>query len=203
MSRLFGGKERPLPSYRNGSVIQRLMDDHGVDRGTATLWFDEMLVFLDLCAGSKKTLSPPKEVDAAWHAFILHTRDYEAYCKERFGRVIHHQPTAAADPSAYLRAYESRRAYRWHDPNPIVWPVPIGGTGDGGQGPTISEGPGAGMAAAGEIVDRAADSVADAVEDSGGGDAGGGDSGGGDSGGSSGGDSGGSSCGSSCGGGGD
>jgi len=45
-------------------------------------------------------LSPPPAVDAAWHAFLLHTRDYEAYCMERYGRIIHHQPTAEPDPEA-------------------------------------------------------------------------------------------------------
>ena len=49
-------------------------------------------------------------MDKAWHAFLLHTRDYEAYCRERFGRMIHHQP-GAPDPAAYRRAYERRREY--------------------------------------------------------------------------------------------
>jgi hypothetical protein len=42
-------------------------------------------------AESDELLSPPEPVDKAWHAFLLHTRDYEAYGKERYARVIHHQ----------------------------------------------------------------------------------------------------------------
>ena len=83
-------------------------------------------------------LSPSKSVDKAWHAFILHTRDYEAYCRERFGRVIHHQPTGEPDPEAYRRAYD-RRAL--HGPvDNAVWAIPAGaavgesGAGDGGGG---------------------------------------------------------------------
>ncbi len=68
-----------------------------------------MLIFLDLCARSDEMLSPPPDVDKAWHAFLLHSRDYEAYCNERFGRVIHHQPTGEPDPDAYRRAYERRQ----------------------------------------------------------------------------------------------
>jgi len=35
---------------------------------------------------------PTKEVDEAWHIFILHTKLYEKYCLEKFGRFIHHNP---------------------------------------------------------------------------------------------------------------
>ena len=108
---------RPAPTYRNSAVIQRIVEEEGVDLATATAWFDEMLVFLDLCAESKEMLSPPPPVDAAWHAFLLHSRDYEAYCIERFGHVIHHQPTGAPDPKAYvarLRATQRLRVHRRH-----------------------------------------------------------------------------------------
>jgi hypothetical protein len=127
--RLFGrrrGGDRSPPAYSNEAVIQRIQEDAGVDRDTARSWFNEMLVFLDLVADSKDFISPPRPVDAAWHAFILHTRDYESYCRERFGRVIHHEPTGKADPHAYRRAYD-RRA-RQGEPDPAIWAVPaVGG----------------------------------------------------------------------------
>ena len=180
--RLFGRRrktERPLPTYSNEAVIQRIQQDAGIDRDTARTWFNEMLVFLDLVADSRDFISPPGPVDAAWHAFILHTRDYEAYCRERFGRVIHHEPTGEPDPKAYRRAYD-RRA-RHGQPDPMVWAVPALGGG----------------VAATDAADRGSDS-------SGGGDFGGGSSGGGDFGGGSsgGGDWGGSACGGGGGGGG-
>jgi uncharacterized membrane protein YgcG len=85
---------------------------------------EALLVFLDLAAGSKKLISPPEPVDPAWHAFILHTRDYEAYCRERFGRVVHHEPTGAPDPKAYRRAYERRAEYGSLDA--AIWAAPVG-----------------------------------------------------------------------------
>jgi uncharacterized membrane protein YgcG len=142
--RIFGRRRKldgSLPTYSNESVIAAIERDNGVDRDTARAWFAEMLVFLDLAADSKEFISPPKPVDAAWHAFILHTREYEAYCRERFGRVIHHEPTDAADPQAYRRAYE-RRA-RLGSVDSAVWAAPVGGAaathagasaGDGGSG---------------------------------------------------------------------
>ena len=141
--RLFGRRkrsDRPTPAYSNEAVIQRIQLDAGVDRDTARTWFNEMLVFLDLVAESTDFLSPPQAVDVAWHAFLLHTRDYEAYCRERFGRVIHHEPTGEPDPKAYRRAYD-RRA-RQGELDPAIWAVPVlGGAavasetgGDGGGG---------------------------------------------------------------------
>jgi len=54
-------------------------------------------------------LSP--EVDDVWHAFILFTREYAAFCQDAFGTFIHHVPrtSRAAVPEAsrgnFLRAY--------------------------------------------------------------------------------------------------
>jgi len=181
------GTELPPPSYSNAAVIARIETEHGVDTATAKAWFGEMLIFLDLCARSDEMLSPPPDVDAAWHAFVLHSRDYEAYCSERYGRVIHHQPSGEPDPAAYRRAYERRREYTsGTGPDPMLWAVPVAiGTSESGG----SEG-----SAPGEP------STAD--PDGFGGEASGDSIGSTDSG-SSGGDSGGSSCGGSgCGGGG-
>jgi hypothetical protein len=114
-----------MSHYRNSSVIDRIMREEGVDAETARHWFDEMLVFVDMAAESEELISPPKQVDKAWHAFLLHTRDYESYCKERFGRVIHHQPSPEPDPEAYRRAYE-RRHELGTPADPLMWAVPAG-----------------------------------------------------------------------------
>jgi len=58
----------PPPTYSNDSVIGRIVEEEGVDRTTARAWFDEMLTFLDLGARSDEILSPPPNVDRAWHA---------------------------------------------------------------------------------------------------------------------------------------
>src|ERR671914_768920 len=122
--RRFRKPDRPPPAYSNEAVIHRIQEDAGVDRDTARSWFNEMLVFLDLVADSKDFISPPGPVDVAWHAFILHTRDYEAYCRERFGRVIHYEPTGSPDPAAYHRAYKRRAEYGPMDA--AIWAAPVG-----------------------------------------------------------------------------
>jgi hypothetical protein len=110
-------------------VVERIQRDAGVDHETAKAWWGELLVFLDMVAESKQFVSPPKPVDVAWHAFILHTRDYEAYCRERYGRVIHHQPTGSPDPVAYRRAYD-RRASSGSPVDHAISAVPAGRAGD-------------------------------------------------------------------------
>jgi len=80
--------------YRNASVIRRMMKEHNYSEEEAVAIFVEMLRFLAVCATSKKGgFSPSKSIDNAWHAFILHTADYMAFCHESFGRFIHHNPT--------------------------------------------------------------------------------------------------------------
>lgn len=37
-------------------------------------------------------LVPSELVDHGWHAFILHTREYAAFCEKIAGRFIHHVP---------------------------------------------------------------------------------------------------------------
>lgn len=41
---------------------------------------------------SRQLGMPSKVVDEAWHEFILMTRDYEGFCKEAFGKYLHHTP---------------------------------------------------------------------------------------------------------------
>ena len=39
-------------------------------------------------------LIPTKDIDEMWHAHILHTRKYVAFCKDVFGCYLHHNPHA-------------------------------------------------------------------------------------------------------------
>ena len=49
--------------------------------------------FLDKASESSKiTKVPSLEVDAIWHAHILHTKDYREFCNERYGKIIDHVP---------------------------------------------------------------------------------------------------------------
>lgn len=58
-----------------------------------------MFFLLQLRAGGRMLFMPSKAVDALWHAFILDTRAYHAFCRHAFGRYFHHVPSGrmAAD----------------------------------------------------------------------------------------------------------
>jgi hypothetical protein len=43
---------------------------------------------------AKEVGMPSKAVDAAWHEFIVLTKEYAAFCDKAFGRYLHHTPKA-------------------------------------------------------------------------------------------------------------
>lgn len=82
----------PDPVFQR--LAGRLAKDHGLDTAYAARIVDQTGAFLKACADNPDTaLSPSMAVDLGWHAFILHTADYAAFCQTIAGRFIHHQPT--------------------------------------------------------------------------------------------------------------
>lgn len=71
--------------------------------------------------------SPSKLIDLAWHTFINHTRTYERYCHDRFGRFVHHEPgsvdcdAAGGETSAYALDFLREHGIA-HDPD--MWSRP-------------------------------------------------------------------------------
>lgn len=74
------------------NVIEYFAREHTVDRTAAEAVFVELDNFLG--AAARTSQRPSKMLDEAWHAFILHTREYAEYCSSRFGRFVHHVPYA-------------------------------------------------------------------------------------------------------------
>ncbi len=58
----------------------------------AELGTGQMAAFLTASAAADHPLSPSPEVDDYWHAFVLNTEAYMAWCLEMFGRMVHHKP---------------------------------------------------------------------------------------------------------------
>ena len=58
--------------------------------------------FLACLAAQRKAIAkevgmPSKAVDAAWHEFIVLTKEYAKFCEQAFGRYLHHTPKAMMD----------------------------------------------------------------------------------------------------------
>ncbi|MEX5712747.1 hypothetical protein AB1484_31920 [Parafrankia sp. FMc6] len=80
-------------------LVDRVSTDDAVvgDRALAARIVDQALAFLAASGTSPHTLVPSRLVDVGWHAFLLHTREYAAYCDQIAGRFIHHTPAGTAD----------------------------------------------------------------------------------------------------------
>lgn len=59
-------------------------------------------------AGGQLVAMPSKVADALWHAFILDTRAYRAFCQGAFGSYLHHIPEGAA-----MRAVDKDQMATW------------------------------------------------------------------------------------------
>lgn len=62
--------------------------------------------YLHLCnaAGRRMVAMPSQVVDDAWHTFILFTRAYEQFCRQAFGRFLHHTPAEAMSSPTLAQA---------------------------------------------------------------------------------------------------
>lgn len=75
-------------------LIGYIVQEKNIERSLAERILDQALGFLKLISLSPGcTFCPSKMVDIGWHAFLMHTRDYIAFCREINGQYIHHEPT--------------------------------------------------------------------------------------------------------------
>ncbi|MYB27654.1 MAG: hypothetical protein F4X38_00800 [Acidimicrobiaceae bacterium] len=73
-------------------TVWRLVKE-GFEGPLAVRAVNEAWAFLGLCVDSAVPLSPTPIVDAAWHATILHTRQYAELCQNLGASgLIHHEP---------------------------------------------------------------------------------------------------------------
>ncbi|MBC2657904.1 hypothetical protein H7A76_20885 [Pseudomonas sp. MSSRFD41] len=62
-----------------------------------------------LKSGQRYVSMPSQVVDDLWHEFILHTREYQAFCHKAFGQFLHHTPAAALGQNAERRSDDGLR----------------------------------------------------------------------------------------------
>jgi len=64
-------------------------------------------------------------VDAVWHAFLLFTREYAAFCQAAFGAHVHHMPRTSREGPTRRDAREFMRQYTraFGPPGPPLWPT--------------------------------------------------------------------------------
>ncbi len=115
-------------------VTRRLATEEAISEAEAGTWVAEMLKFLSAAAHARHgslgfQLRPSPKVDMAWHAFILHTRDYADFCERELGFFLHHKPDAPGASGAGVQAtldYLRTRALVEQLFGPVdeaIWPV--------------------------------------------------------------------------------
>ncbi|MEV0638443.1 hypothetical protein AB0I77_26585 [Streptomyces sp. NPDC050619] len=76
-------------------LVRRVTADHPeINAETARRIVGQAAAFI--AASGKlpgQALTPSELVDHGWHAFILHTTDYAAFCQRVADRFVHHVPT--------------------------------------------------------------------------------------------------------------
>lgn len=98
---------------------------HGLEQYVAQKRATELSKFLALCATSHQPLAPSLAVDAIWHDFILHTRDYLTYCESTFGHFIHHSPSCGT-PTDMRQIYMdtlTALVNAFGDIDSTIWPI--------------------------------------------------------------------------------
>ena len=82
----------------------------------------EVLRFLSLIDWSGEKLTPPRELDLAWHELILFTQAYASLCTRLFSRFIHHRPGGTDEENGrQLRATLKLYHLSFGRPDPRFW----------------------------------------------------------------------------------
>lgn len=92
-------------AHDNAAVRRKFRSLYSLSEEESRAVFSEMLKWLWLCCSKEHARDEVVRtmrqfvihesmviLDEMWHVFILHTREYEAFCMEHFGRFIHHSP---------------------------------------------------------------------------------------------------------------
>jgi hypothetical protein len=77
------------------ALVDRAVTDFGVDPALAPRVVDQALAFLATAGRSTDAdtpLRPSSAVDPGWHAFLMYTRPYRAFCDQVAGRFLDHVP---------------------------------------------------------------------------------------------------------------
>ena len=94
----------------------------GLADGQVATMLREVLRFLHLIQSTDGPLTPPLQLDLAWHELILFTRVYASVCDSLFGGFIHHSPGGSEHENRFqLRRTLKLYALTFGTPDPIYW----------------------------------------------------------------------------------
>lgn len=109
----------------------RLAREQGWTHAYASRVVDEYKRFMVLAVAAGHPVSPPPDVDQAWHLHLLYTRSYwQQFCGEVLRREVHHEPTEGGGQESekfanwYQQTCESYQRIFGEQAPEAVWPLP-------------------------------------------------------------------------------
>ncbi len=108
-------------------VEERLVRKSGIDAERAQEAIAEFKRYMSLIGLGYRGLGMASPaVDEVWHAFILFTKEYAAFCQAAFGEFIHHIPRTSRSPQPEGGTERFLRAYREvYGELPEIWGVGV------------------------------------------------------------------------------
>lgn len=103
-------RHAPLPVYLRRKLLEAYPGLSGAQ--TARVEAGLRQFFLAHLRARRFVGMPSRVVDELWHAFILDTRAYAAFCQQAFGGMLHHSPAETLGASA-ARNDGLRRTWYW------------------------------------------------------------------------------------------
>lgn len=105
-------------------LTTRITLDHPeLDQQTAERIVEQALAYLATAATATQPIGPAPLVDIGWHTFLLHTRDYAAFCDRIAGRFIHHEPDTGNGPGVPLANAVTAIRANGYTIDPELWGI--------------------------------------------------------------------------------
>jgi hypothetical protein len=102
VSRARLAKLRALERYNISFLAERLVSGNGYPSTSVASAVLEFKRYMSLATlGYRRLPVPSQEVDDVWHAFLLFTREYDAFCRKTVGFFVHHVPTTKSERTRY------------------------------------------------------------------------------------------------------
>lgn len=96
----------------------------GIDPAKAV---SEYRKFIFMALSAKHPCVPSRAVDEVWHAHMLHSRDYTAFCKAMGRDYIHHEPALPGESAELTPHFEKTTAFYekcfGESPDRAVWGI--------------------------------------------------------------------------------
>jgi len=84
--------EEVFSDYKNPFLVNRLASKLTITKEDANLLFEDLKKFLFVSTKTDRAVAPTGKIDAAWHEFLILSRDYNNFCCQFLGSFVHHRP---------------------------------------------------------------------------------------------------------------